>query len=109
MKKKPFDQDLYQNIKINDLILFCIFLIAEKREKCTFERLIEECFALFPRAFSFSSISKWPDSRKLDRPLRDLRKKKLIEGNPNLFCLTKLGRKMIERISKNFGQRKLKI
>ncbi len=110
MAKKSFDQELYRKISLNGLILFSIFLVTEKKEKCTFERLAKECFALFPKRFSFSGILKWPDSRKLDRPLRSLRKRKLIIGSPKgSFSLTKTGRKIAEEVAKTFRQGKLKL
>lgn len=110
MKKKSFDQELYQRISLNELILFSIFSAVGKREKCTFEELIKECFTLFPKGFSFVSFPKWPDSRKLDRPLRSLRKRKLITGNPKtFFALTKTGKKIAEEVAKIFRQRKLKL
>lgn len=102
------DQELYKKVSINDLILFSIFSI--KKEKCTFEELVRECFSYFPKAFSFTTILEWPDSRKLDRPLRFLRKKKLIDVNPKAyFFLTKSGKKIAEDISKVFRQSKLGI
>lgn len=108
--KKIFDEELYKNKPINDLILFSIYLIIEKRKKCTFENLTKECFTLFPKVFGFSKHPEWPDSRKIDRPLRSLRNKKLIKGNPKtFFSLTKIGRKLAIQISKTFRQRKLKI
>lgn len=118
-KVKSFDDELYKKIRITDLILFGINSVIEKNEKCTpldskrltgctFERLIKECFTLFPRAFGFSQYPQWPDSRKLDRPLRLLRNKKLITGNPKTsFSLTKSGKKIAEETAKNFRQRKL--
>ena len=110
MKKKTFEEELYQKVSLNDLILFSIFSAAEKKGKCTFEELVKECFVLFPKSFSFSHLLKWPDSRKLDRPLRSLRKRKLITGDPKtLFSLTKLGKKRAEETTKIFRQRKLKI
>ncbi len=109
MKKIIFDEELYKGKSINNLILFGIYLVIEKKEKCTFEKLIKECFTLFPRAFSFPKYPKWPDSRKLDRPLRTLRKRKLITGNPKTsFSLTKPGKKIAEEIIKTFRQRRLK-
>ena len=108
MKRKALDQDLYKRTSINDLILFCINSLNSKKDKCTFEKLIKECYDFFPQAFGFQSLKKWPDSRKLDRPLRTLRKRKLIKGNPKaLFSLTNLGKKKAEEVSKTFGQRKL--
>jgi len=106
--KKSFDEQLYKKAKITDLILFSINSVIENKEKCTFERLIKECFTLFPRAFGFSQYPQWPDSRKLDRPLRGLRKRKLIKGDPKtFFVLTKAGQQIAEEVAKTFRQRKL--
>jgi hypothetical protein len=50
----------------------------------------------------------WPDSRKLDRPLRALRNEKLIIGDPKTyFILTKLGEEKATFISKSLRQGKL--
>ena len=107
-KEKPFDEDLYKKVSITDLILFGINLIIENKEKCTFERLIKECFTLFPETFSFSKYPQWPDSLKLDRQLRTLRKRKLITGDPKtFFSLTKIGQKIAVELAKTFRQRKL--
>ncbi|MCJ7786698.1 hypothetical protein MUP06_00580 [Patescibacteria group bacterium] len=106
--EKSFDEELYKNRSINILILFSIYSVIENKEKCTFERLVKECFTLFPKAFSFSKYPQWPDSRKLDRPLRSLRRKRLILGDPKTaFSLTKSGKKIVEEIVKAFRQRKL--
>lgn len=107
-KIKTFDQELYKKVRITDLILFGINSIIENKEKCTFERLIKECFTLFPETFSFSKYPQWPDARKVDRPLRLLRKRKLITGDPKTyFSLTKLGKKIVVEAAKAFHQRKL--
>lgn len=107
-RKKIFDEDLYKKRSINELILFAINSVISKQKKCTFERLVEECFILFPKSFSFSQYSQWPDSRKLDRPLRTLREKKLITGDLKIsFSLTKPGKKVVLETTKNFRQRKL--
>jgi len=106
--KKSFDEELYKNRSINNLILFSIYSVIESKEKCTFERLVKECFTLFPKIFSFPKYLQWPDSRKLDRPLRSLRRKRLILGSPKTtFSLTKSGKKIVEEIAKSFRQRKL--
>ena len=107
-RKKSFDEQLYKKVSIVDLILFSIYLIQENKEECTFERLTRECFALFPKTFGFPSYQKWPDSRKLDRPLRTIRKMKLTSGDPKTsFSLTKIGKKRAEETAKIFRQRKL--
>lgn len=95
---------------INTLIIFGIYLVNEREEKCTFERLLAECFRWWPNLFSFSAYPEWPDSRKLDRPLRFLRDEKLIAGDPKTcFTLTKEGQKIGAEIAKSFRQGKLRI
>ena len=104
--KKPFEEHLYRKISTNDLIIFSLY----SAKSSSFEDLIKECFTLFPAVFSFSSISKWPDARKLDRPLRTLRSKKLISGDPGTsFSLTKAGKKRAEEIAGYFRQKRLKL
>jgi len=110
MTKKFFDEEFYIKKSINNLILFSIYSASEKKEKCAFEELLNKCFALFPKVFSFSKYPKWPDSRKLDRPLRLLRRKKLITGNPKTyFSLTKAGKKIAEDLIENSRQRRLSL
>ena len=96
------------NISVNDLILFSIHSIILNNEQCSFDRLVKECFILFPDAIKFLRYPIWPDSRKLDRPLRALRKEKLIVGDPaNFFLLTEAGIKKAAQIDKTLRQGKL--
>jgi len=108
--KTSSGKEQYKNLGVNELILLGIYSIVNNGEKCTFEKLVKESFNLFPEAFCFSKNPEWPDSRKLDRPLRTLRKRKLITGNPKTyFSLTRIGKKMAIEILKTFRQRKLQI
>jgi hypothetical protein len=110
MVKKIISENLSAKVSRNDLIVFSIRSIKEKGKKCSFEKLVEECFVLFPKAFYLDNLAQWPDSRKLDRPLRDLREKKIISGSPEQgFNLTKSGEKIAKAIAENFRQRQLKI
>ncbi|KKQ18600.1 MAG: hypothetical protein US31_C0003G0029 [Berkelbacteria bacterium GW2011_GWA1_36_9] len=96
------------NFSVNDLILFCIHSIILNSEQCSFERLVKECFTLFPDTLRFPRYPIWPDSRKLDRPLRALRNEKLIIGDPKtIFMLTKEGVKKAAEIEKALRQGKL--
>jgi len=98
----------FGNIPINDLILFSIHSVLSDNEICSFDRLIKECFTLFPKVFCFTRYPLWPDARKLDRPLRALRKQKLINGDPkNEFFITKEGKIKAEQIQKSLRQGKL--
>jgi len=108
MPKKINKKSAANRGPVNDLILFSIYSIVSNNEICTFDRLIKECFTLFPTAFGFARYPIWPDSRKLDRPLRTLRKEKLIKGDPKTeFFLTKTGKEKAEIIAKTFKQGKL--
>lgn len=99
-----------KKISINNMILFSIYSAMGRSRKCAFEKIVKECFLLFPEVFGFQSIKKWPDSRKLDRPLRDLKKRKLIEGDCQKgFFLTKSGKESAEGTAKVLGQRSLQI
>lgn len=96
-----------QKISINDLILLAIYLLTKEEERGDFESLIEKCFQLSPESISFKK-NKWPDSRKIDRPLRDLRKNDFIKMNSKLiFSLTKKGEKRSLQIIKVLYQGKL--
>ncbi len=107
-KIKPFDQDSYSKIPVSRLILFTINLIVESGRKCTFENLALQCFHLFPKTFGFSQHPQYLDSRKLDRPLRFLRRENLVTADSkNFFCLTKKGGKIAQEIEKSFCQKKL--
>jgi hypothetical protein len=93
---------------VNDLILFCIHSVISSSEQCSFERLVKECFTLFPETLRFTRYPIWPDSRKLDRPLRLLRNEKLIIGDPKTyFILTKAGEEKATIVSKALRQGKL--
>lgn len=107
-KKVFFNEETYSKIAINDLIIFAMHSVKKKGKECSFEDLVNECFKLFPKTFVLSKYSKWPDSRKLDRPLRYLRKKDLIKGGPKTcFSLTQKGKKRSLEIVKSFRQIKL--
>ncbi|HHE76763.1 MAG TPA: hypothetical protein ENL27_02175, partial [Candidatus Parcubacteria bacterium] len=71
MKNKPFNESLYKKINIANLLLFTIHLITSKsKNKCSFGEIVVTSFSLFPKTFSLAEMPKWPDSRKIDRPLR---------------------------------------
>ena len=102
------DQSDSSGYSVNDLILFCIHSVVLNSEQCSFERLVKECFALFPDMLKFPRYPIWPDSRKLDRPLRALRNEKMIIGDPKTyFVLTEIGEEKVAVVSKALRQGKL--
>jgi len=100
MKRKntnlnKFNEEVYKNIQKSHLILFGLYSAVTKKEECTSERLVKECFVLFPKVFGMSRYPQWPDTLKFDRDLRKLREQGLITGNPKIsFSLTKFGEKL---------------
>jgi len=104
----PNKKSKNSDFSVNDLILFCIHSVIANNEQCSFDRLLKECFTLFPDTLRFERYPIWPDSRKLDRPLRALRDDKLIIGDPkSYFMLTKPGEARAAIISKVLRQGKL--
>jgi hypothetical protein len=107
-EKKSLSPAFSHQIGIKELILLGIYFVLERDKHCSFPKLVKECFNSFPEQFALDGCFQWPDSRKLDRPLRVLRKRKLISGDPaSFFQLTKAGRKSAEEIAQMFRQREL--
>ena len=101
---------MFRQNSINQLILFTIYTLQKEGKECSFAKLVEECFRNFPQNFALKYHSQWPDTRKLDRPLRDLRKKKLIKKNSEKgFSLTLSGKKIAQTIAKTFRQQRLNL
>ncbi len=91
---------------INDLILFVLYSSSSKES--SFGKLAKECFNQFPQVFSLRNYPQLLDTRKLDRPLRTLRKRKLIDGDPKtFFSLTSQGKKEAQEIAKILRQKRL--
>lgn len=111
-KKKKIDfssqEFIYKKISILDLILLSLYLLSFKKKEVRFEELVVESFNNFPKVFNLRGFLEYPDSRKLDRPLRSLRSKKLIKGDPRkFFSLTNIGKKKAQEILKRFYQKTL--
>lgn len=89
-----------KQLNIKDLLLLGINSVIKKKKKCSYGDLIKEVFSKYPSLFSIADYPKWPDSLKLDRPLRELRGEGLITGSPTTFySLTSLGREKLRLLS----------
>lgn len=96
-----FLETKYNRIPKENLIVFGVYSVTKNSETCSFERLVSECFRLFPKAFGFSRYPEWPDSLKFDRPLRTLRERGwIVGGAKTIISLTKFG----EQIAKETEQ-----
>ena len=109
IKKAKFREAAPVNkLSIPDFILLAAFSVNDRGQECTFEQLLKECFLISPQTFCFPKNSQWPDARKIDRPLRTLRRRDLIKGSPDTsFSLTKEGRKLAGDLAKVLRQKKL--
>ena len=88
-----------KQLNIEDLLILGIDSVIKKKKKCSFGDLIKEVFSKYPKLFSIADYPKWPDSLKLDRPLRSLRSEGFITGSPTTFySLTALGREKIRAL-----------
>jgi len=92
-----YNEEIYTQIAVQDLMLFGIYSVIKNKETCTFERLVAECFLLFPKVFALRRYPQWPDTLKFDRATRSLREKGLVIGgiggkqSPGEFKLTEFG------------------
>lgn len=62
-----YSPDKYKNIGVDQLVIYAAKRILDGGEECTFERLVYECFTLFPENFSFVRYPEWPDSTRITK------------------------------------------
>jgi hypothetical protein len=88
-------------ISLDDMILMSLGSILKRKPKCSFGDLVYECFRNYPQHFSLREYPNYPDSLKLDRPLRNLRLKGFIKGSPvTHYSFTSIGGNYINRLNK---------
>src|SRR3990167_8914806 len=101
-----YNENNYSIIGTDNLMVFAIQSITNNNEAATFERIVKECFSLFPKSFCLFRYPEWPDSNKVDRPLRKLREKGYITGNPQLgFLLTPFGERLARKIDDKLNRK----
>lgn len=95
-----YKEDVYTKVAVQNLMTFGVYSVIQNKETCTFERLVAECFFLFPKVFGLKRYPEWPDTLKFDRATRSLRERGLIIGgiggkqSPGEITLTELGKKI---------------
>lgn len=86
-------------LTLEDLLLISIYSVFIKKKKCSYGTLVLEAFKKFPGDFSLDEYNFYPDSLKMDRPLRELREKGLISGSPiTFYTLTNLGKTKAQKL-----------
>jgi hypothetical protein len=95
-------------ISIDELVIYAVYRIYQSGDECTFERLVYECFTLFPQEFGFKRYPQWPDSARIDKSWLRCRTDKgwLIGTVKESFRLTDLGFTIAERVEKKLNMEK---
>ncbi len=90
----------YEALGVDYLLVFCVRNVLENSEECTLERLVFECFTLFPKKFSLSRYPQWPDSTRVYRSWRRGIDNKWLKGTPQEgFALTTKGKALALEIA----------
>ncbi len=90
----------YINIGIDDLAIYAISQVVAKREDCTQERVIKECFTLFPERFGMARYSEWPDSDRVHLSIVRCQRKGWITGSSKTgFKITSFGESVSKKIA----------
>ena len=96
---------MYQNISLDDLVVVAVGSITSKRESATFERMVAECFCLFPERFSLLGYPEWPNAALVNKAwLRCRTDKGLLTGSvAEGFRLTEKGRTIEQATLRRLG------
>lgn len=97
----------YDNLPLDQLLVYAVKRITDAGEDCTFERLVYECFALFPRRFGFERYPQWPDSARVNKTWLRCRTDKgwVVGAVQEGFRLTPKGERVAEATAKKLLQK----
>lgn len=94
-----FNPKIYKEFPIDDLTIYAISNIFKNRDEFTVERLISECFTLFPEKFGLTRYRQWPDYNRIRLSLSRCKNKGWVVGNAKSgFKITKFGEDKANRV-----------
>jgi len=97
--KRQFDGSIYTSISLTKLTIFAIHEIANNGEECAYERIVKECFTLFPKRFSFRRYPEWPDGSRIKIEILRCRDNGWVTGNEKIgFQITPLGGRVAQEV-----------
>lgn len=103
--KKQFDERIYSSISLTKLTILAINEIVSNGEECAYERVVKECFALFPKRFSFQRYPEWPDGTRVKIEILRCRDNGWVTGNEkNGFQITLLGKRAAQEVLKELQE-----
>lgn len=107
--KRQFDENIYTSISLTKLTIFAISQLASKGEECAYERLVKECFTLFPHRFSFQRYPDWPDGTRVKTEIMRCRDNGWVTGREKKgFQVTSLGIRVAEEVLQQLQQSQAK-
>lgn len=107
--KRQFNESIYNSISLTKLTIFAIHEITNNSEECAYERVVKECFTLFPKRFSFQRYSEWPDGSRIKIEILRCRDNGYVTGNEkNGFQITLLGKRVAQEVLKELQEGKVK-
>lgn len=99
--KRQFDENIYASVSLTKLTIFAIHEIANNGEECAYERIVKECFTLFPKRFSFRRYPEWPDGSRIKIEILRCRDNGWVTGKErNGFQITSSGRRVAQEVLK---------
>jgi len=107
--KRQFNESIYISISLTKLTIFAIDEINNNGEECAYERVVKECFTLFPKRFSFQRYSEWPDGSRIKIEILRCRDNGYITGKEkNGFQITLLGKRVAQEVLRELQGGKVK-
>jgi hypothetical protein len=107
--KKQFDERIYSSISLTKLTILAINEIVSNGEECAYERVVKECFTLFPKRFSFQRYPEWPDGTRVKIEILRCRDNGWVTGNEkNGFQITLLGKRAAQEVLKDLQEERVK-
>jgi len=96
-KLETFAPELYQDISLNDLVMYAVYVLAETKNEINAEEIVAACFLLFPARFHLRGYSQWPDSTVVNKRWLDCRDRGYITGSTaGGFSITPKGLEVAE-------------
>lgn len=99
--KRQFDKSIYTSISLTKLTIVAIYQIVNNGEEAAYERVVKECFTLFPKRFSFQRYPEWPDGHRIEMEIMRCRDNGWLTGKEKIgFQITSLGRRVAQEVLK---------
>jgi len=103
--KSSFDEKIYKSVSLTKLIILAISRIAENGEEGAYERVVKECFTLFPKRFSLQRYPEWPDGARIKIEILRCRDNGWVTGNEKAgFQITSFGKRVAGEVLKELRE-----